>query len=56
VSRRVAGRSAARDSFWLRATWIYPRLVLRLGSLTIAAVATVWLIERTFGPAWLLSG
>jgi hypothetical protein len=31
-----------------RATWVYRRLVLAGGSSAIAAVATVWLVERAF--------
>jgi hypothetical protein len=30
-----------------RRSWLYPRLALRAGSLSIAAVASVWLIERS---------
>jgi hypothetical protein len=30
-----------------RQSWLYPRLVLGAGSLSIAAVASVWLVERS---------
>ena len=30
-----------------RRSWLYPRLALGAGSLSIAAVASVWLIERS---------
>ena len=30
-----------------RRSWFYPRLALGAGSLSIAAVASVWLIERS---------
>jgi len=30
-----------------RRSWLYPRFVLGVGSLSIAAVASVWLIERS---------
>jgi len=36
-------------AFSLRGAPLYPRLVLRMGSLLIAAVAALWLVERTFG-------
>ena len=35
-------------AFWAGRTPLYPRLVLRFGSLGIAAVASLWLVERTF--------
>jgi len=35
-------------AFALRSTWTYRRLVLGGGSAAIAAVATVWLVERAF--------
>jgi HupE / UreJ protein len=31
-----------------RRSWLYPRLALGVGSLSIAAVASIWLIERSF--------
>jgi len=30
-----------------RRSWLYPRFVLGVGSLSIAAVASVWLVERS---------
>ena len=33
-------------AFFLRHSWFYRRLVLGLGSVLIAAVASVWLVER----------
>ena len=36
-------------AFALRATWAYRRLALGGGSLAIAALASVWLVERAFG-------
>lgn len=35
-------------AYWTRRTWLYRRLVLVGGSLLIATVASVWLIERAF--------
>ena len=35
-------------AYWLRATWIYRRLVFLGGSLAIVAVAGIWLVERAF--------
>jgi HupE / UreJ protein len=35
----------------LRETWLYPRLIVRFGSLLIVAAATAWLLERGFGVA-----
>jgi hypothetical protein len=35
----------------LRQTWLYPRVIVRFGSLMIVAMATVWLLERGFGLA-----
>src|SRR5271169_2460064 len=34
-------------AYLLRRSWLYPRLVLGAGSLSIVAVASVWLIERS---------
>jgi hypothetical protein len=34
-------------AYLARHSWLYPRLVLGAGSLSIAAVASVWLIERS---------
>ena len=34
-------------AFALRSTWVYRRLVLGGGSIAIAALASVWLVERT---------
>ncbi len=34
-------------AFWVRHSWFYQRLVLGFGSLTIAAVASMWLLERS---------
>lgn len=41
-------------SYRLRITRFYQRGVLRTGSLLIAALATVWLLQRAFEIAWLL--
>ena len=38
-------------AFLLRETSVYPRVIVRLGSLLIVAMATVWLLERGFGLA-----
>jgi hypothetical protein len=38
-------------AFALRRTWIYPRVIVRFGSLLIVAMAAVWLLERGFGLA-----
>jgi HupE / UreJ protein len=35
-------------AYLLRRSWIYPRIVLGAGSACIAALASVWLIERSF--------
>ena len=35
-------------AYWLRATWLYRRLVFMGGSLAIVAVAGTWLVERAF--------
>jgi hypothetical protein len=35
-------------AYWLRATWLYRRLIFIGGSLAIVAVAGTWLIERAF--------
>ena len=35
-------------AFALRSTWTYRRVVFRGGSIAIAALATVWLVERVF--------
>lgn len=35
-------------AYWLRATWFYRRLVFIGGSLAIATVAGIWLVERAF--------
>ena len=35
-------------AYILRQSWLYPRLVLGAGSLSIVAVASLWLIERSF--------
>jgi len=35
-------------AYWLRATWLYRRLVFIGGSLAIVAVAGIWLVERAF--------
>jgi hypothetical protein len=34
-------------AYLLRRSWLYPRFVLGVGSLSIAAVASVWLVERS---------
>ena len=34
-------------AFWMRNSWFYQRLVLGFGSLAIAVVASVWLLERS---------
>ena len=36
-------------AYWCGRTPIYPRVVLRFGSLGIALVASLWLVERSFG-------
>jgi hypothetical protein len=38
-------------AYVLRQTWLYPRVIVRFGSLMIVAMATVWLLERGFGLA-----
>ena len=35
-------------AYWLRATWLYRRLVFIGGSLAITIVAGIWLVERAF--------
>jgi HupE/UreJ protein len=35
-------------AYWLRATWFYRRLVFVGGSIAIAVVAGIWLVERAF--------
>jgi len=35
-------------AFRLRSTWAYQRMLLGGGSVAIAAVAAVWLVERAF--------
>ena len=40
-------------AFALRATWSYRRVVLGGGSLAIASIAGVWLVERAFDVKWL---
>jgi HupE/UreJ protein len=35
-------------AYWLRATWLYQRLVFIGGSLAIVVVAGIWLVERAF--------
>jgi HupE / UreJ protein len=35
-------------AYWLRASWLYRRLVFIGGSLAIVAVAGIWLVERAF--------
>jgi hypothetical protein len=35
-------------AYWLRATWLYRRLVFLGGSLAIVVVAGIWLVERAF--------
>jgi hypothetical protein len=34
-------------AYSLRRSWLYPRVVVMSGSLCIALIASVWLIERT---------
>ncbi len=36
-------------AFWAGRTPLYPRLVLRFGSLGIALIASLWVVERAFG-------
>ena len=36
-------------AFAMRRTWIYRRVVLQAGSLAIAGVAALWLLQRSFG-------
>jgi hypothetical protein len=38
-------------AYWLRSTWLYPRLFLGAGSLGIAVIASLWLIERSLDVA-----
>jgi hypothetical protein len=35
-------------AYLARRSWLYPRLVVRAGSFCIAAIASLWLIERAF--------
>jgi hypothetical protein len=35
-------------AYLTRRSWLYPRLILGAGSLAIVAIASVWLIERSF--------
>jgi hypothetical protein len=35
-------------AYWLRGSWFYRRLVFIGGSLSITAIAGIWLIERAF--------
>ena len=35
-------------AYWLRATWLYQRLIFLGGSLGIVTVAGIWLVERAF--------
>ena len=35
-------------AFWLRHSWLYQRTLLRPGSIVIALVASLWLVERIF--------
>lgn len=35
-------------AFWLRRSWIYPRVILVPGSLIIAGLAFLWLLERAW--------
>ena len=40
-------------AFMLRATWAYRRMLFAGGSVAIAAIASVWLVERAFDlPLW----
>jgi HupE / UreJ protein len=41
-------------AYLMRHTWMYPRLVLGVGSLGIAAIASVWLIERSLNVSVFL--
>jgi hypothetical protein len=38
-------------TFALRRTWLYPWVIVRVGSLLIAAVAAAWLLQRGLGLA-----
>jgi HupE / UreJ protein len=38
-------------TFALRRTWLYPWVIVRVGSLLIVAVAAAWLLQRGFGLA-----
>jgi hypothetical protein len=40
-------------AFWLRATLLYRRVLVTGGSLTIATVGALWLIERSFDLQFL---
>jgi hypothetical protein len=35
-------------AYAMRQSWVYRRLVLNVGSLMIAMIASVWLVERVF--------
>ena len=40
-------------AFLLRSTWAYRRMLFAGGSVAIAAIASVWLVERAFDvPLW----
>jgi len=41
-------------AYLARRSWLYPRLVLGAGSMSIAAVASVWLIERSLNVSIFL--
>jgi hypothetical protein len=41
-------------AYLVRRSWLYPRLVLGAGSMSIAAVASVWLIERSLNVSIFL--
>ena len=42
-------------AFGLRQSWLYRRVALQAGSLLIAAIAMLWLLERALGIAFALT-
>jgi hypothetical protein len=42
-------------AFWLRGSWLYERVALQAGSLVIGALASLWLVERAFGIALVIT-
>jgi len=56
ASKRANWRSSLLFplAYLARRSWLYPRLVLGAGSMSIAAVASVWLIERSLNVSIFL--